>query len=65
MVLFDLYIPVDWKRFPFSLLVCRRNHVHFPPPPTKLPEDIANEVIQAIEENDVLDLTARMCMLYI
>ncbi|KAE8395153.1 hypothetical protein BDV23DRAFT_169155 [Aspergillus alliaceus] len=60
---FDLYIPLQWNRFPFLLLITRLSHTHFPPPPLKLPLHIADEVIQAIQQQDTLDLTARRFML--
>lgn len=41
------------------LLVSRGNHAHIPPPPTKLPSQIAQEVVDAIKSEDLLSLTAR------
>ena len=55
----NLYIPVNWDRFPFLLLVSRGRHEHHPPYPTKLPKDIANEVVEVIKKHECLDLTAR------
>ena len=51
-----------WDRFPFFLLVCRGSHSHAPPPPTKLPHDIGQEIINAINTQDILGLTARKLM---
>lgn len=57
---FDIYIPVKWDRFPFVMMVTRQRHCHFPPPPDRLPSDIANEVVAAIQHQGTLeDLTAR------
>ena len=58
---FDLYIPTKWDRFLFLVLVTRGYHAHHPPPPTKLPKEIASEVIESIRDfgYDCLDLTAR------
>src|ERR1700689_1978496 len=59
---FDLYIPMKWDRFPFLVLVTRGYHAHHPPPPpTKLPKEMADEVIETIRGfgQDCLDLTAR------
>jgi len=56
----NLYIPVKWDRFPFLLLVSRGRHDHHPPYPTKLPKDIADEVLGVIKKQECLDLTARM-----
>lgn len=58
----DLFIPWAWNRFPFVLLVCRGNHSHFPPPPSKLPSLITKEITDAILEHDILSLTARSLM---
>jgi len=55
----DVYIPCLWNRFPFFMIVCRGSHSHFPPPPTKLPYEIGREIIQAIDAQDMLGLTAR------
>src|SRR5581483_9288340 len=57
---FDLYVLPKWERFPFIILVTRGNHSHYPPPPSKLPTDIANEVIDLIKQQDILSLTPRM-----
>ena len=60
---FDVYIPIKWNRFPFILIVTRQQHCHFPPPPEKLPKQIADEVVETIKHQDILDLTARKYML--
>ncbi|PYH88477.1 hypothetical protein BO71DRAFT_403826 [Aspergillus ellipticus CBS 707.79] len=62
-VRFDLYFPLNWIRFPFMILICRQKHLHYPPPPTRLPKDIADQVIRVIKEYDCLDLTTRRLML--
>lgn len=56
---FDLFIPENWDRFPYMMLVTRGRHAHPPPPPSGLPLDIANEVTDAIKKHDILTLTAR------
>ena len=56
---FDIFIPENQGRFPFLMLVTRGAHTHHPPYPTKLPHDIADEVKRAIQQHDLLDLTAR------
>jgi hypothetical protein len=58
--LFDLYIPTNWHRFPFIILIARGNHSHYPPPPTKLSSTIADEIMELIKEQDLLSLTPRM-----
>jgi hypothetical protein len=58
-VIFDIYIPHLWHRFPYVLIVGRGSHSNFPPPPDKLPSDIAKEITEAISAHDVLRLTAR------
>ena len=42
------------------MLVTRGYHAHHPPPPTKLPKEIADDVLEAIRDHDCLDLTASM-----
>ena len=56
-VQFNLYILLKWNRFPFLLLITRGRHTHHPFYSTKLPKDIANEVIDAIKKQEYLDLT--------
>jgi hypothetical protein len=58
-VKFDIYIPLNWNRFPFVLFCTRGSHAHFPPPPTKLPDTIADEVIEAIKQHDLSKLSTR------
>ena len=58
-VRFDFFIPLYWARFPFIIMVTRGSHTHHPPLPEKLPKDIAQQVISAIEEQELLSLTAR------
>jgi hypothetical protein len=58
-VLFDIYIPVNWARFPFVLLVARGNHSHHPPFPNKLPRTIADEVYRALNVNKILAASPR------
>lgn len=47
------------------LLVTRGYHAHFPPPPTKLPAEIADEVVRALEGQDLLALTARTSTIFL
>jgi hypothetical protein len=62
-VKYDLYIPRDWRRFPFYMLVSRGSHSHAPPPPTKLPYEIGQQIAEAINAQDILGLTARKLMI--
>jgi hypothetical protein len=48
------------KRLPFICIVARGNHPHHPPYPTRLPKDVADDVVAAIKGGDVLSLTGRM-----
>jgi hypothetical protein len=66
---FDLFIPLNWNRFPFIMLVTRGRHDHPPPPPSRLPQSIADDIIQLLRKEDCLSLTARkytlsICLLY-
>jgi hypothetical protein len=63
-VKFDIFIPVYWDRFPFVILVTRGSHTHHPPRPEKLPADIAEQVVEAIKEQELLSLTARKFNIY-
>jgi hypothetical protein len=58
-----MFIPGSWDRFPFLILVCRGNHTHFPPPPTKLPGSIRAQIVEAITPRDSISLTARNLMI--
>jgi hypothetical protein len=54
-------------RYPYICLITRNSHTHHPPYPTKLPIDLANDVVEAIKQADVLSLTTRMhsiCIVY-
>jgi hypothetical protein len=54
-----MYIPQKMSRYPFICIVARGNHPHHPPYPTRLPKDIADDVIAAIRGGDILSLTGR------
>ncbi|KAL2809196.1 hypothetical protein BJX63DRAFT_406556 [Aspergillus granulosus] len=60
---FDLFIPENWDRFPYIMLVTRGRHTHPPPPPSGRPLDVANEVIDAIKKHDFLTPTARRLLI--
>jgi hypothetical protein len=62
-VKYDLYIPRIWGRFPFYMLVSRGSHSHAPPPLTKLPYEIGQQIAEAINAQDILGLTARKLMI--
>ena len=42
------------------MLITRGTHTHHPPYPTKLPKDIAEELVEVIKGQDLLTMTARM-----
>jgi hypothetical protein len=60
----DLYIPHNMVRYPYVCLVARGSHSHHPPYPTRLPKDIADDVIAALQQGDILALTPRMYSIY-
>jgi hypothetical protein len=62
-VKFDLYIPKNWKRHSYMLLIGRGNHSHFPPPPEKLPRDIQKDLSEAIMQHNLLEITSRTLMI--
>lgn len=54
-------------RYSFAILVAQGNHSHAPPPPTRLPQAIANDVILALQQGDILAQTPRIlyiCVAY-
>jgi len=54
-------------RYPYICLITRGSHNHHPPYPIRMPMDIADAVIKAIQEGDPLTLTPRMlyiCSVY-
>lgn len=54
-------------RYPYICLITRNSHTHHPPYPIKLPIDLANDVVEAIRQVEVLNLTTRMpriCIAY-
>jgi hypothetical protein len=54
-------------RYPYICLITRNSHTHHPPYPIKLPIDLANDVVEAIRQEEVLSLTTRMpriCTVY-
>lgn len=52
------------SRYPYIALISRGNHNHHPPYPTRLPQEIANTVIEAIKQGDCLALTPRMLRIW-
>lgn len=63
----DIYMPQKMSRFPFICIVAKGNHLHHPPYPTRLPKDVADDVVAAIRGGDVLSLTGRklqICFAY-
>jgi len=63
----DCYIPVNMARYPYICLITRNSHTHYPPYPIKLSIDLANDVVEAIRQVEVLSLTTRMlyiCIVY-
>lgn len=54
-----MYIPFNMYRFPYIVLIARGEHNHHPPYPIRLPQQIADDVIEAIQGTEVLDITAR------
>jgi hypothetical protein len=50
-------------RHPYVCLVARGFHDHHPPYPTRMPKDIADDVIAVLGRGGVLDTTARMLTL--
>ena len=63
----DCYIPVNMTWYPYICLITWNSHTHHPLYPTKLPIDLANDVVEAIRQVEVLNLTIYMphiCMTY-
>jgi hypothetical protein len=47
-------------QYPYICLITQGSHNHYPPYPIRMLIDIANAVIKAIQEGDLLTLTLRM-----
>src|SRR6266700_411376 len=52
-------------RYPYICLITRNSHTHHPPYPIKLPIDLANDVVKAMRQIEVLNLTTHMPRIYI
>jgi len=52
-------IPVDLKECPFIAIVSVGQHNHPPPPPRKTPYNIKVQLQRIIDNEYILDLTAR------
>ncbi|KAH8684403.1 hypothetical protein BGZ60DRAFT_165405 [Tricladium varicosporioides] len=60
---FDIYFPFNMIRYPYAILVARGNHSHHPPYPTRLPYQVANDVVLALRQGDILAQTPRRFIL--
>ena len=61
----DCYIPVNIARYPYICLIIRNSYIHYPLYLIKLPVNLANNIVKAIKQVDVLSLTTRMLYIYI
>ena len=52
-------IPEDLNECPFIVTISVGQHNHPPPPPRKTPLNIKNQLQQIIDNENILDLTAR------
>ena len=60
----DIYLPFNMSRYPYIILIARGNHSHHPPYPTRLPLHIANDIISALRQSDILAQTPRIFSIY-
>jgi len=63
----DCYIPVNIARYPYICLITRNSYIYYPLYLTKLPIDLANNVVKVIRQVEVLSLTTRIphiCTVY-
>jgi len=63
----DCYIPVNMARYPYICLITQNSYIYYPLYPTKLPIDLANNVVKVIRQVEVLSLTIYMpyiCIVY-
>ena len=52
-------------QYPYICLITQNSHTHYPLYPIKLPIDLANDVVEAIKQVEVLNLTTCMPHIYI
>jgi len=55
-------------RYPYICLITRNSYIYYPLYLIKLPVNLANNIVKAIKQVDVLSLTIRMlriCIVYI
>jgi hypothetical protein len=52
-------------RYPYIIVVSRGSHTHHPPPPSRLPEEIKEDIIEVLQTiPNLLDTTARKFCIY-
>ena len=47
-------------QYPYIYLIARNSYIYYPLYPTKLPINLANNIVKAIKQGEVLSLTTRM-----
>jgi len=52
-------------QYPYIYLITRNSYIYYPLYPIKLPIDLANNIVEAIKQVDVLSLTIRIFCIYI
>ncbi|CAG8622903.1 23645_t:CDS:10 [Gigaspora margarita] len=52
------YVPENLEECPYIIIMSRFTHNHPPPPPSKIPVAIQNDLKNIIAEENILDLTA-------
>jgi len=63
----DCYIPINIAWYPYICLITRNSYIYYPPYPTKLPIDLANNIVKVIRQVEVLSLTIyipHICTVY-
>jgi hypothetical protein len=58
-VKFNSFTPTNLENYPFIAIVSKGIHHHLPPPPVTLPTNVLEQLNKIIENEDVLNLTAR------
>ncbi|RIB00811.1 hypothetical protein C2G38_2051361 [Gigaspora rosea] len=53
------YVPKNLEECPYIIIMARYTHNHPPPPLSKIPTAIQNDLKNIIAEENILDLTAR------
>jgi hypothetical protein len=58
-VKFYCITPKDLEKCPYIVIISKGIHIHPPPPPVKIPINLVEDLQSIMNEEDILNLTAR------